>query len=321
MRVIIIVWGGIGDNIVLFPTLQDLKRYHPEAHIDVIVEPRARSAYRICGLVEEFLPIDYNEDITPQQFMQLVKVVQGRRYDVALILRVSWLLYKLMELAGIPIRIGFKAKEEALLTHAYPLENKYLAECFHDLLQGLGINTPCPAACARILEEDDAWATNERDRLGLRKSSYIIMHGGSSKGGKAKGVDKVYPVENWIQVIQGLRDIHPETSVVAIRGPDDEQFIRMLSECCPAVKVTAPEDVGKLAAMIAGSSLMVCTDSGPMHVAAATGTPTIALFGPSDPNIWLPRSAHVSVCMSPTGTMKGIPPEAVLEEIRIERNR
>ena len=46
MRILALVPGGIGDQILFFPTLDDLKKAHPDAQIDVVVEPRAKSAYR-----------------------------------------------------------------------------------------------------------------------------------------------------------------------------------------------------------------------------------------------------------------------------------
>ena len=50
-----------------------------------------------------------------------------------------------------------------------------------------------------------------------------------------------------------------------------------------------PSDLSTLAALLAGAQLFIGNDSGPGHIAAAGGTPTLSLFGPTDPGIWSPR--------------------------------
>ncbi|NEO28783.1 MAG: glycosyltransferase family 9 protein, partial [Kamptonema sp. SIO4C4] len=55
MRILALVPGGIGDQILYFPTLATLKQQYPDAAIDVLVEPRAKAAYRVCQNVNEVL--------------------------------------------------------------------------------------------------------------------------------------------------------------------------------------------------------------------------------------------------------------------------
>jgi len=103
--------------------------------------------------------------------------------------------------------------------------------------------------------------------------------------------------------------------IVVVQGPDDRAFVQQLQSVCPKIKITSPGDVGKLAAMIAGASLMLCTDSAPMHLAVAVQTYTLALFGPTNPARSLPRSERVLGIQSPTGDMADIDPQQVLQKI------
>ena len=61
MRILALVPGGIGDQILFFPTLDDLKQSYPDAQIDVIVEPRAKGAYRVCKSVKEVLTYNFKD--------------------------------------------------------------------------------------------------------------------------------------------------------------------------------------------------------------------------------------------------------------------
>ena len=58
MRVVALIPGGIGDQILFFPTLDDLKRIYPDAQIDVVVEPRSKGAYRVSKSIHEVLLFD-----------------------------------------------------------------------------------------------------------------------------------------------------------------------------------------------------------------------------------------------------------------------
>ncbi|GAB1537372.1 hypothetical protein NUACC21_00120 [Scytonema sp. NUACC21] len=61
MRIVALVPGGIGDQILFFPTLDDLKLNLPQAEIDVVVEPRSKAAYRVSKSVHDVLAFDYKD--------------------------------------------------------------------------------------------------------------------------------------------------------------------------------------------------------------------------------------------------------------------
>lgn len=316
MRIVALVPGGIGDQILFFPTLDDLKRYYPNAQVDVVVEPRSKAAYRVSKSVNEVLAFDYKDRNSMADWGNLVGSIRDREYDIAIALGQSPLVGLLLWLTGIPTRIGYRSKGSVFLTNPVPLRTEqYAASMYHDLLQGLGINSPCPELAINVPKPDIDWATVEQQRLGIKETGYILIHGGSSKLAQTKGLDKIYPVRNWRQIIQDIQQKQPEMPVVVIQGPEDEEFVRSLKESTPDIKVSSPDDIGKLAAMIAGANLMLCTDSAPMHLSVAVQTYTIALFGPTDPAKLLPRSDKFLAIKSSTGKMADIAPNTVLEKI------
>jgi ADP-heptose:LPS heptosyltransferase len=316
MRIVALVPGGIGDQILFFPTLDDLKRYYPNAQVDVVVEPRSKAAYRVSKSVNEVLAFDYKDRNSMADWGNLVGSIRDREYDIAIALGQSTLVGLFLWLTGIPTRIGYRSKGAAFLTNPVPLRTEqYAATMYHDLLQGLGINSSCPELAINVPKADIDCAIQEQQRLGIKETGYILIHGGSSKLAQTKGLDKIYPVRNWQQIIQDIQQKQPEMPVVVIQGPEDEQFVRSLKESTPNIKVTSPDDIGKLAAMIAGANLMLCTDSAPMHLSVAVQTYTIALFGPTDPAKLLPRSDKFLAIKSPTGKMADIAPNTVLEKI------
>lgn len=317
MRIVALVPGGIGDQILFFPTLDDLKRSYPNAQIDVVVEPRAKDAYRVSKSVHNTIAFDFKERNSLADLGNLLGVIREQEYDVALSLGQRWTVGLLLWLTGIPNRIGYAGSAgKFFLTSAVPLkQNQYAAQMYHDLLQGLDIHTATPELALSVPAKDLEWADGERKRLGIQNSGYVLIHGGSSQLAKTKGIDKIYPVASWKGIIQDFDRRQPDLPIVLVQGPEDADFVAALKETSPKLKVTTPADIGKLAAMIAGASLMLCTDSAPMHLAVAVKTYTLALFGPTDPKKLLPESNRFIGIKSLTGKMADISPQMVLEKV------
>jgi len=317
MRILALVPGGIGDQILFFPTLDDLRSYYPEAEIDVVVEPRAKGAYRVCKSVDEVLMFDFKDRNGPADFGNLLGIVRDREYDAALALGRRWSVGLLLWMTGIPLRIGYEASAgKWFFTNPVSLKTEqYAAQMYHDLVQGFGINSPCPELAVNVPKQDIEWAEAEQKRLETTESGYILIHGGSSKLAQSKGIDKIYPVKKWQQIIEDIQQKQPNLPIVLLQGPEDAEWIAALKQFRPDLKITSPTDIGKLAAMIAAANLMLCTDSAPMHLSVAVGTYTIALFGPTERQKLLPNNERCIGIQSPTGAIADIKPEAVLEQI------
>ncbi|MBN3962044.1 glycosyltransferase family 9 protein [Nostoc sp. NMS8] len=316
MRVVALVPGGIGDQILFFPTLDNLKRHYPNAQIDVVVEPRSKAAYQVSKSVHEVLNFDFQDRNSLADWGNLVGSIRDREYDVAIAVKQNWLVGLLLWLTGIPIRIGYQGKGSGFLTHAVPFKpSQYAAVLYHDLLQPLEINSPVPELAVNVPKPNIEWAQKEQKRLGVNETGYILINGSSGQLSKSKELDKIYPVESWQQIIHGFQDKQPDLPVLVVKGTDDEQFVRSLLESSPDIKVTAPDDIGKLTAIIAGANLLLSTDNEALQLSVAVQTYTIALFGPTDPVKLLPKNDKFLAIESPTGKTADISPNAVLEKI------
>jgi ADP-heptose:LPS heptosyltransferase len=317
MRILALVPGGIGDQVLFFPTLDDLRAYYPTAEIDVIVEPRTKGAYRVCKSVDEVLTFDFKDRNGLADFGNLLGIIRDREYDVALSLAQRGSIGLLLWMSGIPTRIGYEANAgKWFLTHTVPLKTEqYAADLYHDMLQGLGINTPCPDLALSVPKPDIEWAEREQQRLGIAESGYILIDAGSTQPTQEKGTAQLYPVEKWRQILADVQQKQPNLPIVMLKGTEDAQVAATMLQSFPDLKITSPGDIGKLAAMIAGANLIICTDSTPMHLAVAVGTYTIALFGSTEAKKRLPQSENCMSIQSPTKQIADIKPEDVLKQI------
>jgi len=317
MRILALIPGGIGDQILFFPTLQSLQEQYPKAVIDVMVEPRSKNAYRVCPYVKEVLVFDYKDRNGLADYLNLLGIIRDREYEVALTLGRSWAVGFLLWLNGIHTRVGYKSSKSWFINYAVPLKTKqYAAYMYHDLVKGLDIQAPCPPLSINVPKEDINWAESEQKRLEIQDSGYVLIHGGSSTLAKTKGIDKIYPVPKWQRIVDDVQRKKPNLPIVLLNGPDDQEWTAEMLQICNNLKVISPPDIGKLAAFIAGANLMLCTDSAPMHLSVAVGTYTIALFGPTQADKLLPpKSDRFIGIQSLSDKISDIPTDRILEKM------
>lgn len=317
MRILALVPGGIGDQILFFPTLETLKGQYPNAAIDVLVEPRAKAAYRVCKNVDEVLLFDYKDRNSLADYLNLLGIIRDREYDAALSVVNRWTVALLLWLNGIPVRIGYQSNVSWFFTNLVPLKGEqYIAQMYHDLVRGLGINVPCPPVRVNLPKEDIDWAEAQQKRLEIKDSGYILIHDSSKQLALSQGIERTYPVAQWQQIVADIQQKQPDLPIVLLQSFDNGEWIGQMMETSANLKALAPPDLGKLAAIIAGANLMLCTDSVPMHLSVAVETYTIALFGPTDAKKLLPSESESYIgIQSTTGKIADIKPETVLEQI------
>jgi len=316
MRVLALVPGGIGDQLLMFPTLDSLKHKYPEGAIDVVVEPRSQGAYKICQSVRRVWSFDFKGSNSLADWGNLIGIIRDQEYDAVISLGQRWSVGFLLWLTGIPSRISYSGKGDIFLTRAIPLNrDQYAATMYHDLLKGLDIEQACPKIKVSVPKKDLDWADTEQTSLGIKDSGYILIHGGSSNLAKLKGIDKIYPASSWAKIIKELQIKLPNLPVVLVEGPEDGDFIQEL-QGQSQVLVTSPPDIGKLAAMIGAANLLLCTDSAPMHIGVGVGTNLVALFGPTEPEKLLPNEPRIMAVKSPSGqNISAIAPESVIAKL------
>ena len=310
MRVVALVPGSIDNQILFFATLDDLKRYYPHAQIDVVVEPKSKAAYRVSKSVHDVLTFDYKDRNSLADWGNFVGMIRDREYDVAIIVGQSWFVGLLMWLTGITTRIGYQGQGAVFLTHRIaPNLSQYVANTYHDLLKPLKIDTDCPALSVNVPKIDIEWAQGEQKRLGVNETGFILINGGGTS------LDTTYPGENWRQIIEACQQKQPDLPIVVIKEANNEPLVKSLLESCHNIKVTSPEDIGKLTAIIAGASLMLSVENSYLQLGVAVETYTIALLNSTESLKLLPTSEKVLTITSHTGKVADISPQIVLEKI------
>jgi ADP-heptose:LPS heptosyltransferase len=320
-RFLALIPGGIGEQFLCFPMLESLQKQYPKAQIDVVVEPRAKAAYRVSQVVKQILVYNFGGRNGPADWGNLIGWIREREYDALISLDHSWFNGMLLWLTGVPNRIGYAGQPVGvfLTQEVQRKPQQYAAEMFHDLLGGLLGGTsasPCPPLRINVPRKDIEWAEAELKRLELSpEQGYVLVHGGSLVDHQTKGQQSVYSVSNWQALVKGFQERQPELPVLLVQFPGDRPWFTPLVQKSPGLKLSTPEDFGKFAALVAGANLMVCTDSEAMYLGVAVNTYLMVLFGSNDPSKVLPKSERFTVMRSQTGKAADIAPIQVLEKV------
>ena len=136
----------------------------------------------------------------------------------------------------------------------------------------------------------------------------VAVHPGSG------GVHKCWRKQNFAALIYEL--LRAGVRIVVLLGPvEAEEKWDAGKSVFPGVYSISPETVGQLAAVLERVDLFVGNDSGPGHVAAAVGTPTVSLFGPTNPVVWRPLGQKAAVIASDNRDIDSIPVAAVVRTV------
>ena len=300
-RILIIRLDRLGDVILSTPVLDALRRKFPHAFIAMMVRPACREVLEGNPHLNEV--IVYEKEGAHRTIRGTIRFARALRrdaFDAALVLHPSNRSHWIPWLAGIPSRIGYDRKSAWLLTHRLPHRKQegeqHEARYALDMLQVFGV-TPPPAWSPGATH---VTARTGRSEAGGGAQPFVPIHPEA-----AKRIDALFG-QRAIQSTERLVAIHPSASCVSKRWMPQrfaEVADRLIAEhgvrvCVigdeaagthaqamvgamrrPALNLVGQVSVAELAALLKRCVLLISNDSGPVHVAAAVGTPVVDIFG------------------------------------------
>lgn len=320
-RIVIIRAGALGDVILTIPALRVLRECYPAARIEVVGYP---DLWEVAGsLVDSRVSIERPALaglLTGEASPELVAWLRGERdtpseTPLPVDLAIAW-----TQRNPRPI---FQATGIGRLVHAspFPPPGIHAATWY---LQSLDLPAALDGSPLLPLSPQERRA-GERALSDLRLDRPIILHPGAGASWKR------WPAQRFGALARTLRDLDHDVALVA--GPADGPAVEATLAHSGPLPIIRADSIRHLTGILSRARLLVGNDSGITHLAAATGVPTIALFGPTDPASWAPlgnvcvlrgctspatRPGQIRVC-EVTGCMEGIEVEDVLVAVRAMR--
>lgn len=298
-RILLINFGGIGDEILFFPVIETLRYAYPHAYISILVEPRCHNLMDHHYFIDEVLTFDIKHRKSPGDLLDLLTLIRSNEADMVISSGGSSLVAPLLFLSGAEVRVGYQSgRFPQLLTHAAPLnKEQYAADMYHDLLQPLGLTRPEVVPRTTLPNIVKHWSQHWLKTQGLANKDYVLIHPGVSLMSKEKKLIKSWERDRWCKLI--VRLLKEETPVVLAGGPDDAEEVRYITARIqhPLLKVAYghTRDLYQLGGLIEAAKVTVCVDSAPMHLAIALQAQLVAIFGPTDEKKLVPQDSRFRV--------------------------
>lgn len=339
MKIVVFCPNLIGDAVMATPTIRAIRGKFPDATITGVIRPHVAPVLDGTPWFDKLIPFHHRSARRDERTMSVVGQLRRGGHDVAILLPNSFRVAMIARLAGIPRRIGYRRYGRGfLLTDGLnpprdrggrfvptPIVESYLA-----LARTLGCSGGSTRLELATTPEDEAAADRAWADLGLAPDEAAIC----LNTGGAFGPAKNWPAAHFAELARRLAG-ETMSPIVVLCGPAERDEAREIVALAAHPRVVSladqPLSLGLSKACVRRSRLLITTDSGPRHFAAAFGNPVITLFGPTH-IAWTrthhPRALHLyrpvpcGPCQRPTcgeghhRCMRDITPENVMKAVR-----
>lgn len=280
-RILIVRLSAIGDVIHGVPVLCALRDAFPRASIGWVVEGRAGDILAGHPALDRLIRVPRGWLKSPAQVWRLRQTLREHRYEVAIDLQCLTKSAVAAWLSGAPRRIGKAGADGRELSRWFHTElvaagGRHVIEHYLDLLRPLGIKGPAVRFDLQEQPADGRTADEFLSACGLPSRQFAVLNPG------AGWPSKIWPAARYGELAQRLAETHAVQSVAVWGGRDELPLAERIVACSGGhARLAPPTSMTELAALCRRAALFVGSDTGPMHLAVAVGTPTISMHGPS----------------------------------------
>jgi heptosyltransferase III len=300
MKILLLQLKRIGDLILTTPTIAALRNHYPDAHITLAVSNECVELIPAISNVDRVLIARRNlRDVA------MVSSVAGQRFDYAVDFTRNDRSAFLTLLSGARRRVASYRVREQSKTRAkiYTDLVGVRARDLHTIDYNLRLLEPLGVDAASSAPQLDLpqMAHEKADRLRHDwkiTPPYVILHPGSARR------EKLWGAARWAEVIDHFRK-NNDFDLVLTSGPaaDEQTHIAAITNHTRQkfIDLSGKTDLLTLAALVKQAQLLVTVDSAPVHLAAASQTPQVILFGPTNPFHWRPLDSSALILHGKSG--------------------
>ncbi len=297
-RILIVEVNWIGDVIFSTPFIRAIRNLYPKAYIACLIAPRTKEVLDLNPSVDKLIIYD-EKGIHRSLFgkLKLINEIRSLKFDTAIFLHRSITRRLIAVLSGIKNRIGYASiKGNAFLTEIIepPLEAAHKVDYFLKIAGFLGADVKGLGYEFYISKNDAEFAKNLLRRKGIKEEDTLVV---INPGGNWD--PKRWPRENFAKLSDRLVEKYGVKIVITGARKDIElaNDIESMMRSEPVILAGAT-NLKQLGAILKMSSLVIANDSGPMHIANSLKVNTVALFGPTKPDLTGPYGKENTVVIS-----------------------
>ena len=308
-RILLIQLSAIGDTILTIPTIRAIRSRFPDAHLAMVASSINLQYLEGCPYIDQQIPCRLEEMMkSPRNLIGFIMALRRQQFDWVIDFE-HWtrLSALIAHGSGASRRIGFRAAGQ----HRHYLFTDVVehAPGQHEVVNFLKIAglLECPIRETDLevwlKKEDWDWAKEFFDEMGIDPTRPVIAI--QPEAGRRGEPRRRLPHDRFVAVADALVERY-NAQIILTGAPAEVELSQQIasqtrSSCVVAAGKT---QINQLAALYANADFVICGNCGPMHLAAAVGTPVVALHGPTNPSQWGPWGSghtvlHVDVPCSP----------------------
>jgi len=330
-RIAIVKLSSLGDVIHTLPVAHALRAALPDAHLTWVVEAREYAILRDHPDLDSVVPVDtrlwrrliWRPEGARQVLGKVARLrarIRRAAFDVAIDLQGLMKSGLLTAYTSAPVRIGFSAARcrerlNVLFTNRRvtpPFSARHVVEQYLSLLSPLGITASSPEFVVPVSPDANRRMEEWLVKEGIKREDRLVgINPGAGKPEKRWPVACFHALADRLATEAGAR-------ILVLWGPDESHMAREIALGLPgsSVSLAPPTDLGELTALLGRCRLMIANDTGPLHLAAALGTPSLGLFGPTSAVRNGPYGTGNQGLQSPDGSMAGLDVDTVFRTAR-----
>lgn len=298
-RILIRATNWVGDAVMTLPALEAVRENFPSASITVLARPWVIPVFENHPAVNDIIIYRKHETLIKNlsEIRRLIHVIRANRYDLAVLFQNAFEAALLAYLGRVRSRLGFASDGRGfLLTHGIKRTNEIFAvhqvEYYLSILKAAGLKAESRNPVLHVAKSNFIKADNLLKLNGIGQNDFLL---GLSPGA-IFGDAKRWPADRFATI--GDMAAGKWNAKVIIMGSKKEKEIGTsitgLMRYKP-VDFCGTTSLGEAIAIISRCNLFVTNDSGLMHIAAALGVPTLAVFGSTDHVATGPRGAKTRI--------------------------
>ena len=295
-NILVIDFGQLGDVVMSLPALRAIRERFPHARITIAVGKPGKELLNLSGYANEILEVDRVSLrdgptlVSIGRIAKLVAQVRKQRFDFVIDLHSYYETNLLGFLSGAPHRLYSRRSNRSLdfLANFKPqpareVESTHLVDRYLDLLKPLGIQNPVRTPVLRTTAADDnsveALLKKEKAQSGELLVGIFPGAGNSTR---------LWPLDRFVDLADHLKR-NQRVRIIVFAGPEERETVPQMRKLFPPATIFFDRlTIPQLAAAQARLTLFISNDTGPVHIAAAVGTPVVVIMDRADPHCFTP---------------------------------
>lgn len=338
-RVVVRGTNWVGDAVMTIPALRELRRVLPDAHITLCTRSWAKGIFADADFIDDILVYDKKGNVITNTFTQ-AKEWRQRKFDLAILFQNAFEAGVLSFLGRVPLRFGYATeRRKFLLTHYFQVPE--WKDKRHEVFYYLNIVAELETllyGSTKVSENEPKFELKISDKRKEKAKDLLNAHGVEDKRiialcpGSTNSRAKRWQTDSYAALADML--IEKLNVSVALIGAKDEEEVS--NEVASKMKhapifLTGNTSLDEAVSVLSIVDALVTNDTGPAHIAAALGKPTLVIFGPTMPDTTKPYSSNAEIIRKPPDCapcmlrdcpidhrcMTAIKPEEVFEKVKL----